>query len=104
MDLLASGLPEKESVDYEPSGMILSPYGGGTRPWNNACGKQQTDDGRMEVIGLTTYQLFEHLENRRFNSPPTRVEARGFAPTGSLSACAPVTPADGARLDTGREG
>ncbi|UYV77900.1 DGKI [Cordylochernes scorpioides] len=35
-------------------------YGGGTRPWGNAgtsLGPQKTDDGLIEVIGLTTYQL-----------------------------------------------
>ena len=29
----------------------------GTRPWNRACGEQRIDDGLIEVIGLTTYQL-----------------------------------------------
>ncbi|KAL0273107.1 UNVERIFIED_CONTAM: hypothetical protein PYX00_005861 [Menopon gallinae] len=34
-------------------------YGGGTRPWNRAAGAVDpaTDDGLIEVIGLTTYQL-----------------------------------------------
>ncbi|KAG8234472.1 hypothetical protein J437_LFUL015114, partial [Ladona fulva] len=34
-------------------------YGGGTHPWNRAAGSSEpaTDDGMMEVIGLTTYQL-----------------------------------------------
>lgn len=34
-------------------------YGGGTHPWNNSGGqcKQATDDGLIEVVGLTTYQL-----------------------------------------------
>ncbi|XP_071452810.1 eye-specific diacylglycerol kinase isoform X2 [Hetaerina americana] len=34
-------------------------YGGGTHPWNRAAGSIEpaTDDGMMEVIGLTTYQL-----------------------------------------------
>ncbi|GLG97481.1 Diacylglycerol kinase eta, partial [Gryllus bimaculatus] len=34
-------------------------YGGGTRPWNRAAAaaEQQTDDGLIEVVGLTTYQL-----------------------------------------------
>lgn len=34
-------------------------YGGGTHPWNNASGqhKPSTDDGMIEVVGLTTYQL-----------------------------------------------
>lgn len=34
-------------------------YGGGTHPWSNASGsfKQATDDGLIEVVGLTTYQL-----------------------------------------------
>lgn len=33
-------------------------YGGGTHPWaNSSGGKQATDDGLIEVVGLTTYQL-----------------------------------------------
>ena len=32
-------------------------YSSGTRPWNRQCGEQRLDDGRIEVIGLTTYQL-----------------------------------------------
>lgn len=32
-------------------------YGGGTRPWASSGGKQATDDGLIEVVGLTTYQL-----------------------------------------------
>lgn len=34
-------------------------YGGGTHPWNRAYGAQDpaTDDGLIEVVGLTTYQL-----------------------------------------------
>lgn len=32
-------------------------FGSGTRPWNRACGEQRIDDGLIEVIGLTTYQL-----------------------------------------------
>lgn len=38
-------------------------YGGGTRPWNRAAGAVDpaTDDGLIEVIGLTTYQLVSVL-------------------------------------------
>ncbi|XP_031636667.1 eye-specific diacylglycerol kinase isoform X3 [Contarinia nasturtii] len=32
-------------------------YGGGTHPWASSGGKQATDDGLIEVVGLTTYQL-----------------------------------------------
>ncbi|XP_039294831.1 LOW QUALITY PROTEIN: eye-specific diacylglycerol kinase-like [Nilaparvata lugens] len=33
-------------------------YGGGTHPWNRASGgEQSTEDGLIEVVGLTTYQL-----------------------------------------------
>ncbi|KAJ3665035.1 hypothetical protein Zmor_000551 [Zophobas morio] len=34
-------------------------YGGGTRPWNRSMGTSEpsTDDGLIEVVGLTTYQL-----------------------------------------------
>ncbi|GIY57796.1 eye-specific diacylglycerol kinase [Caerostris darwini] len=39
----------------------ISHYGGGTKPWGNSgLGQFQTpatDDGMIEVIGLTTYQL-----------------------------------------------
>ena len=29
----------------------------GTRPWSKAAGDQRIDDGLIEVIGLSTYQL-----------------------------------------------
>lgn len=34
-------------------------YGGGTHPWNRTAGgiEPATDDGLIEVVGLTTYQL-----------------------------------------------
>ena len=32
-------------------------FGSGTRPWNSAAGAQRLDDGLIEVIGLTTYQM-----------------------------------------------
>ena len=32
-------------------------YGSGSRPWNRQYGEQKLDDGFIEVIGLTTYQL-----------------------------------------------
>ncbi|KAJ8983903.1 hypothetical protein NQ317_006707, partial [Molorchus minor] len=34
-------------------------YGGGTRPWNRSMGTSEpsTEDGLIEVVGLTTYQL-----------------------------------------------
>lgn len=34
-------------------------YGGGTHPWNKSGGQFEpsTDDGLIEVVGLTTYQL-----------------------------------------------
>ncbi|TRY74667.1 hypothetical protein TCAL_11921 [Tigriopus californicus] len=32
-------------------------FGSGTHPWDPAKGTQQINDGRIEVIGLTTYQL-----------------------------------------------
>lgn len=32
-------------------------YSSGTRPWNRQFGEQRLDDGLIEVIGLTTYQL-----------------------------------------------
>lgn len=37
----------------------ISSYGGGTHPWNKSGGQFEpaTDDGLIEVVGLTTYQL-----------------------------------------------
>ncbi|XP_074039170.1 retinal degeneration A isoform X2 [Leptinotarsa decemlineata] len=37
----------------------ISSYGGGTRPWNRSLGgiEPSTEDGLIEVVGLTTYQL-----------------------------------------------
>ncbi|XP_054087521.1 eye-specific diacylglycerol kinase isoform X3 [Zeugodacus cucurbitae] len=37
----------------------IGSYGGGTHPWNDSFGqsKPAIDDGMMEVVGLTTYQL-----------------------------------------------
>ncbi|QQP49663.1 Diacylglycerol kinase [Caligus rogercresseyi] len=32
-------------------------FGSGTRPWNRGNGDQSIDDGLIEVMGLTTYQL-----------------------------------------------
>uniref|UniRef100_A0A6A7FXB6 Diacylglycerol kinase n=4 Tax=Hirondellea gigas TaxID=1518452 RepID=A0A6A7FXB6_9CRUS len=33
-------------------------YGSGTHPWNRSFGtEQRTDDGKIEVLGLTTYQM-----------------------------------------------
>lgn len=34
-------------------------YGGGTHPWNRSMGTSEpsTEDGLIEVVGLTTYQL-----------------------------------------------
>ena len=32
-------------------------YSSGTRPWNRQFGEQRMDDGLIEVIGLTTYQM-----------------------------------------------
>lgn len=34
-------------------------YGGGTHPWNKSGGafEPSTEDGLIEVVGLTTYQL-----------------------------------------------
>lgn len=33
----------------------LYSYGGGTHPWSGE--EQSTEDGMIEVVGLTTYQL-----------------------------------------------
>lgn len=40
-------------------------YGGGTKPWNRPW-DQATDDGLIEVVGLTTYQLVSLLLWRSF--------------------------------------
>lgn len=38
---------------------IVYSYGGGTHPWNKSGGafEPSTEDGLIEVVGLTTYQL-----------------------------------------------
>lgn len=38
-------------------------YGGGTHPWNRSGGtvEPSTDDGMIEVVGLTTYQLVSNF-------------------------------------------
>ena len=38
---------------------VCCSYGGGTHPWNRTVGVTDpaTDDGLIEVVGLTTYQL-----------------------------------------------
>lgn len=37
----------------------IASYGGGTHPWGSASGTKEpsTEDGLIEVVGLTTYQL-----------------------------------------------
>ncbi|CAL4063972.1 unnamed protein product, partial [Meganyctiphanes norvegica] len=35
----------------------ITSYGSGTHPWNKSSGEQHIDDGVIEVIGLTTYQM-----------------------------------------------
>jgi len=37
----------------------IASYGGGTHPWNAGSGTREPamDDGLIEVVGLTTYQL-----------------------------------------------
>ena len=35
----------------------ISCFGSGTRPWDSSKGSQKLDDGLIEVVGLTTYQL-----------------------------------------------
>nr|CAD7569287.1 unnamed protein product [Timema californicum] len=46
---------------YEQASLVppKTNYGGGTHPWNRAGGNTEpaTDDGLIEVVGLTTYQL-----------------------------------------------
>lgn len=38
---------------------LTNSYGGGTHPWNNSSSNilPSTDDGMIEVVGLTTYRL-----------------------------------------------
>lgn len=49
-----SSRPPRETLIIPPHS-----YGGGTHPWNDSFGstKPSIDDGLMEVVGLTTYQL-----------------------------------------------
>ena len=36
----------------------IGSYGGGTHPWGGGIGREpSTDDGLIEIVGLTTYQL-----------------------------------------------
>lgn len=52
--------PEVENISYTFFTFPLSSsYGGGTHPWNDSFGqsKPSIDDGLIEVVGLTTYQL-----------------------------------------------
>lgn len=43
--------------------LFLFSYGGGTHPWNRSMGTSEpsTEDGLIEVVGLTTYQLVSKL-------------------------------------------
>lgn len=43
---------------------IVGSYGGGTHPWNKSGGtvEPSTEDGLIEVVGLTTYQLVSYFE------------------------------------------
>lgn len=45
-------------VNFNDKFFVYS-YGGGTHPWNKSGGQFEptTDDGMIEVVGLTTYQL-----------------------------------------------
>lgn len=47
----------KELLQFHFSFFIS--YGGGTHPWNKSMGATEpsTEDGLIEVVGLTTYQL-----------------------------------------------
>jgi len=38
-------------------------YSGGTRPWNKSAGNNATDDGLIEVIGLTIMQIVSATRN-----------------------------------------
>lgn len=44
----------------------ISSYGGGTHPWNKSGGQYEpsTDDGLIEVLGLTTYQLVSIIKRK----------------------------------------
>lgn len=45
-------------------------YGGGTHPWNRSGGSIEpaTDDGLIEVVGLTTYQLVSLYKQYLFST------------------------------------
>ncbi|XP_050694197.1 eye-specific diacylglycerol kinase-like isoform X2 [Eriocheir sinensis] len=48
----------KENKVHAVVFLNIPSYGSGTHPWNRSSGiEQQTDDGIIEVIGLTTYQM-----------------------------------------------
>lgn len=46
-------MPQNQSI------LFYFSYGGGTHPWNKSGGAHEpsTEDGLIEVVGLTTYQL-----------------------------------------------
>lgn len=56
-------------VSYHKSDIYS--YGGGTHPWNKSGGafEPSTEDGLIEVVGLTTYQLvIQHIFDLFFNN------------------------------------
>lgn len=51
------------AICFYISEFIRFSYGGGTRPWGggNNFRSPSTEDGLIEVIGLTTYQLVSNF-------------------------------------------
>lgn len=49
--------------------LVFCSYGGGTRPWNRAMSNidPSTEDGLIEVVGLTTYQLVSKFRDSEHN-------------------------------------
>lgn len=57
------------SVKLLPIVWFPSSYGSGTHPWNRSSGAdQRTDDGKIEVLGLTTYQMVRCQEEYEYTT------------------------------------
>lgn len=71
--------------------MLFFSYGGGTHPWNRSGGSidPSTDDGLIEVVGLTTYQLVSNKNrvNRCFKSFKINIFIQPLLQAGGHGTC-----------------
>jgi len=58
-------------------------YGGGTRPWNKSAGNNSTDDGLIEVIGLTIMQIVSVFLFTKHNIRSDGTQTVIYLPAGS---------------------